>query len=187
MPFCWPWTADGTSKNTKEVNELINRWAVIKYGSFPFVPPSQLSGCILFAPPRRTCHFLHDELLRNGTRSVTAGEHITYLGGGGGGLKRKRSTNTIHSTSFKILGRVSFRSTLIKFKLNSGLNSSVWFSIFPLMQFDWSSLSFNRSGLIMNEFLSFCDHFSRRNPNNISRKEHHFKYGDKAGAQKQSA
>ena len=48
-------------------------------GSFPFVPPPQLTGCILFATPRRAI-FLHNDLLCNDTCSVTGGS-ITYWGG----------------------------------------------------------------------------------------------------------
>ena len=52
---------------------------LFKIRIFPFVPP-QLSGRILFAPLRRTCNiFLHNDLLCNGTYSVTGGR-ITYWG-----------------------------------------------------------------------------------------------------------
>ena len=50
-------------------------------GSFP-PPPSQLSGRILFASPRGTSILLHNDLLCNGTCSVTGGAYRT--GGGGG-------------------------------------------------------------------------------------------------------
>ena len=53
-------------------------------GSFPFVPPPhQLSGSILFAPPRRTCH-IFTMILCELTRAVIGG-CMTYWGGGGGG------------------------------------------------------------------------------------------------------
>ena len=52
----------------------------IFWGSFPFVPPPQLSGRILFALPDARAIFLHSNLLCNGTCSVTGG-CITYWGG----------------------------------------------------------------------------------------------------------
>ena len=56
-------------------------------GSFPpFVSP-QLSGCILFAPPNRTCHIIHNDLLCNVTCTVTGSALRT--GGGGGGTNGK--------------------------------------------------------------------------------------------------
>ena len=44
-------------------------------------PPPQLIWRILFAPPDARAIFLHDDLLCNGTCSVTEGGGITYWGG----------------------------------------------------------------------------------------------------------
>ena len=46
------------------------------FGSFRFVNPPQLNGCILFAFPRGTSHILHNDLLGNGTSSVTGGHNV---------------------------------------------------------------------------------------------------------------
>ena len=55
-------------------------------------PPPQLSGCIVFATPRPDARaiFLHNDLLCNGTCSVTGGGgvHNVYGGGGGGGVHK---------------------------------------------------------------------------------------------------
>ena len=53
-----------------------------KEGSFPFVPPS-LVGAYYLHPPDARAIFLHNDLLCNGTCSVTGGR-ITYWGRGGG-------------------------------------------------------------------------------------------------------
>ena len=52
--------------------------AILKIGSFPFVPPSLVGAYYLYPPDARAI-FLHSNLLCNGTCSVTAGR-ITYWG-----------------------------------------------------------------------------------------------------------
>ena len=48
-------------------------------------PPPQLSGCILFAPPRRTYHIFTKSFKHLLTRALKLGVHNVLGGGGGGG------------------------------------------------------------------------------------------------------
>ena len=58
---------------------------LVRYSKTPFRLCPQLNGCIWFAPPRHTSHILHNDLLCDGTFSVTGN-----WGGGGGVESRKR-------------------------------------------------------------------------------------------------
>ena len=60
---------------------------VIISGSFPFGPTS-LVGAYYLNPPDARAIFLHDDLLWNGTCSVTGGS-TTYKGGGGHGTNEE--------------------------------------------------------------------------------------------------
>ena len=75
-------TRHGTTK--KAPNRAAGLYRMLE--SFPFVPPPQLSGCILFAPPTpdERAIFLHTYLPCNNTCSVTGGG-ITYWGEGTNG------------------------------------------------------------------------------------------------------
>ena len=65
----------------------IARYYVKKVGSFPFVPPS-LVGAYYLHPPDARAIFSYNDLLCNGTCSVTGGS-ITYWGGGTNGKDPK--------------------------------------------------------------------------------------------------
>ena len=96
IAYCLEKSASKNTRNTSPHAPLIT-----KKDLFRLCPPPQISGRILFAPPKCTCHiFLRNDLLCNGTCSVTGGR-ITYPG-----HKRKRSTKKLRHKPTKV-GRIA--------------------------------------------------------------------------------
>ena len=85
-------------------------------GSFPFVPPS-LVGAYYLQPPDARAIFSHNDLLCNGTCSVTGGS-ITYWGGGGGGTNGKDPPKDSQQTSSQHRLRKSTRPKTQNSKAN---------------------------------------------------------------------
>ena len=77
----------------------------MELGSLPFVPPLQLSGGILLEPPHARAIFLHNDLLCNGTCSVSGGR-ITYRGGGTNG----KDSKYVKVLAIKLMGSFPFVS-----------------------------------------------------------------------------
>ena len=61
-----------------------------KTGSFPFVPPPSLVGAYYLQPPDAGAIFLQNDLLCNGTCSVTGGAERTGGGGRTNGKSHKK-------------------------------------------------------------------------------------------------
>ena len=71
---------------------------------------SQLGGRILFAPPNMRVFLLHNDLLGNGTCSVTGGRISYSVGTNGNKPKGNLKAIKINSSELKSLKRFSYRS-----------------------------------------------------------------------------